>query len=101
MTTIEERANAYALETIEANKNPKYDRPFAEFVAQTEKNAYIKGATEQREIDIQRAVEWLKGNAAKYIFITHPKYGSYCDILTYIDNKMYDYFTQAMKGGEQ
>lgn len=59
MTTIEERANAYAIETIEANKNPKYDRPFAEFIAQTEKNAYIKGATEQREIDIQRAVEWF------------------------------------------
>lgn len=34
---------------------------------QTFVNGYIKGATEQRDIDIEKATEWLNANWRKYI----------------------------------
>lgn len=48
--TIKERAKAKYPTAYD------YDTP-AEVVA--EKDAYISGATEQREIDIQQAVKWI------------------------------------------
>lgn len=48
--TIEERAeNIYKGNTIE-------------------QDAYVKGATDQREIDIKKACEWLKENVEKYLY---------------------------------
>lgn len=58
--TIEERANDYALETLEANKDKeKYDQELAEFIAKTEKRSYMRGAIDQREIDKELKVEEL------------------------------------------
>lgn len=67
MKTIEERANQYAIETIEANNNERYDIVFAEFVAKVEKTAYIKGATEQREIDHEEFHPIMEENVLKAI----------------------------------
>lgn len=52
MKTIKERAEDYA------NENWTLDE--ANFACE---DGYIKGATEQIEIDIEKACEWLKNNA--------------------------------------
>lgn len=52
MATIEERANKYAKE--ESGDN--YVAAILRY------GGYVKGAQEQEEIDINKAVEWLKNN---------------------------------------
>lgn len=53
--TIEEKAKEYA----ERNYSPSF--PFDAL-----KLAYIKGATEQQEIVIKRACDWLKANSYSF-----------------------------------
>lgn len=43
------------------------DRAIEEYDRVFEREAYIKGATEQQAIDINKAVEWLNANWRKYI----------------------------------
>lgn len=58
MATIEERAREYAeSEVIEQNT--------AEFM--NCQQDYIKGATDQKSIDIEKACEWLKNNWREYV----------------------------------
>ena len=49
MKTIEERAREYASDEL----NPNYAIPA--YIASKQQKAYIAGATEQREIDIEKA----------------------------------------------
>ena len=76
MKTIEERAKEYA-------KGRRY-----EIVAYV---AYIAGAIEQEDIDIDKACEWLRENASKHI---HGQY-------SFLKGLMLEEFQQAMKGGEE
>ena len=54
MKTIDERAREYASDEL----NPNYAIPA--YIASKQQKAYIAGATEQREIDIEKACEWLR-----------------------------------------
>lgn len=54
MKTIEERAREYASDEL----NPNYAIPA--YIASKQERAYIAGATVQREIDIEKACEWLR-----------------------------------------
>ena len=61
MKTIEERAEAYYEGDIELLQTRGWlDRSD---IADIVEKAYIQGATEQREIDIEKACEWI-GNVS-------------------------------------
>lgn len=56
--TIEERAREFCKRDYQLN---------IEGEQSAAEDGYINGATEQQEIDIQRAVEWLKDNVDYYL----------------------------------
>lgn len=58
-------------------------------------NLFLRIATEQREIDFQRAVEWLKLNVSEYLLVNF--YGEKYIETDYLTKE----FEQAMKGGNQ
>jgi len=58
MKTIEERAREYA-----GNEDLVYGTDGYEYCLRD----YIKGATEQKVIDIDKACEWLKNNWREYV----------------------------------
>ena len=58
MRTIEERAREYA-----GNEDLVYGTDGYEYCLRD----YIKGATEQKVIDIDKACEWLKNNWREYV----------------------------------
>ena len=64
--------------------------------AESMRIGYIKGATEQRDIDIEKAVEWLKENARNYIFREESGKGIWKYNYVFIDANLYDDFKRAM-----
>lgn len=54
---IEERAEGWAT----------FNHTRVAFDTRLRKEGYIQGATEQKKIDIEKACDWLKANADKYI----------------------------------
>lgn len=75
MKTIEERAEEYV--------NRHNSLHFTRFLA------YLKGATEQKQIDIDNACNWLENNA--YLFVN--------DNTCSLDEKnLVEQFRKAMKG---
>lgn len=72
MKTIEERVQEYV------HRYDEYDRGNCCDIAEL---AYIEGATEQLEIDIKRACEYLKAN-----------------IPSFRDDQLIEDFVKAMKG---
>lgn len=56
MATIEERA------TKHSKNDPMTKITLSATISNIVKDAYIAGATEQRQIDIDKAVEWLREN---------------------------------------
>ena len=64
MATIEERATKYA---DLAKKQEFFDNRIKEVAANFAYSHYTIGATEQRDIDIEKATEWLNANWRKYI----------------------------------
>lgn len=57
MKTIEERAKEYAPDAFD----PDYILPAREgYIVSLQRKAYIAGAKEQKQIDIEKGCEWLK-----------------------------------------
>ena len=56
MKTIEERAKDYASKKGDISFSPIYN----EALASIYEEAYIAGATEQKQIDIDKACDWLR-----------------------------------------
>lgn len=84
MKTIEERAEEFA--------NEGYTLDEANFACE---DGYIKGATDQREIDIVKACEWLKNYNNEHLPYTDLD----CDGHCYVDmGKFAEEFCEAMKG---
>lgn len=70
MATIEERANLSAIEDSEKGRHR--DEYYISALADHEsgfREGYIKGATEQKAIDIDKACEWLKMHLAEWSLI--------------------------------
>ena len=57
MKTIKERAKEYAPDAFDSD----YILPAREgYIVDKERSAYIAGVSEQKDIDIEKACEWLK-----------------------------------------
>lgn len=88
--TIKERAKHFAYE--EEGRFIMRDWTLDWEVAE---NGYATGATEQQEIDIQRAVEWLKGVFLEQYLTTMCSGGYETNVF---NDKFFSDFKQAMKG---
>ena len=64
MKTIEERAKEYAPGI--SNSDSMFPTRISTLAA-IERRGYIAGATEQKDIDIEKACEWLKNNWREYV----------------------------------
>jgi len=80
MKTIKERAEEYADECWTLDE--------ANFACE---DGYIKGATEQQAIDIDKACEWMKSHIDEGLVIYHNN--TWCSLGEFIKN-----FRKAMKG---
>lgn len=66
MTTIEERAEkAYPIKKADFEEYAGYNT-YADLYGD-QQEAYIKGATKQREIDLTLAAKWIKNNWMRYL----------------------------------
>lgn len=83
--TIEERAKQYA-------KNVFF-MSHSKTIEDIAIRAYSKGATEQKQIDIQKAVEWLKENTITNVHDGEPSCGTYY----YTQDEFLTYFRNAME----
>lgn len=81
MKTIAERAREYA-----ENEDLVYGTDGYEYCLRD----YIKGATEQKVIDIDKACEWIKKNFEYYVDVEVSSYYTY-------EDKFVDDFRKAME----
>lgn len=88
-SSIEYRAGREAA-TYYNNNESATDASFGAF-----ESGYIKGATEQRKIDIEKAVRWLDDNINKYLFNDNSN-GKYRDWLKCSSQAFVD-FRKAME----
>ena len=91
MKTIEERAKA----------NLAYEQDFCGHSLSENMvcRAYVRGATEQKAIDIDKACEWLKENARDYACATiRCPYGEEEEIICDVHQEIVEDFRKAMEG---
>lgn len=89
MATIEERAKAYRKETERDVFKSGMDISTMEF-----EYAYIKGANDQKQIDIEKACEWLRENSET---LDYQGLSSTCEMLFDTADDMIAYFRKAME----
>lgn len=71
MATIEKRAKDYAPDVVDAD----FILPVREgYIINAQRVAYISGATDQRQIDVYKACEWLDEFDEKYRDSTHEEF---------------------------
>ena len=90
MKTIEERAKA----------NLAYEQDFCGYNLSENMvcRAYVRGATEQKAIDIDKACEWLKENARDYACATiRCPYGEEEEIICDVHQEIVEDFRKAME----
>ena len=90
MKTIEERAKA----------NLAYEQDFCGHSLSENMvcRAYVRGATEQKAIDIDKACEWLKENARDYACATiRCPYGEEEEIICDVHQEIVEDFRKAME----
>lgn len=93
MATIEERAHsAYCGRTTCTPEN-KIQRFCVNCLHDGRKKAYIKGAEDQRKIDIDKACEWLKENVNNYLYNT----GGFEEYIPQCGGAMFIDFRKAME----
>ena len=89
MKTIEERAREYAENEDLVQGTDGYEYCLRH---------YIKGATEQKVIDIDKACEWLKENARDYACATiRCPYGEEEEIICDVHREIVEDFRKAME----
>ena len=91
MKTIEERAKA----------NLAYEQDFCGHSLSENMvcRAYVRGATEQKAIDIDKACEWLEENARDYACATiRCPYGEEEEIICDVHQEIVEDFRKAMEG---
>lgn len=89
MKTIVERAREYAENEDLVQGTDGFDYCLRD---------YIKGATEQKAIDIEKACEWLKENARDYACATiRCPYGEEEEIICDIHQEIVEDFRKAME----
>ena len=95
MKTIEERAKEYAPDAFD----PDYILPAREgYIVSLQRRAYIAGAEEQKQIDIDKACEWLKENARDYACATvRCPYGEEEEIICDVYPEIVEGFRKAME----
>ena len=90
MKTIEERAKA----------NIAYEQDFCGYSLSENMvcRAYVRGATEQKAIDIDKACEWLEENARDYACATiRCPYGEEEEIICDVHREIVEDFRKAME----
>ena len=90
MKTIEERAKA----------NLAYEQDFCGHSLSENMvcRAYVRGATEQKAIDIEKACEWLEENARDYACATiRCPYGEEEEIICDVHREIVEDFRKAME----
>ena len=90
MKTIEERAKA----------NLAYEQDFYGYNLSENMvcRAYVRGATEQKAIDIDKACEWLEENARDYACATiRCPYGEEEEIICDVHREIVEDFRKAME----
>ena len=94
MMTIEERAKEYASKKGDISLSPVYN----EALYSIYEEAYIAGAEEQKQIDIDKACEWLKENARDYACATvRCPYGEEEEIICDVHPEIVEGFRKAME----
>ena len=89
MKTISERAREYAENEDLVQGTDGYEYCLRD---------YIKGATEQKVIDIDKACEWLKENARDYACATiRCPYGEEEEIICDVHREIVEDFRKAME----
>lgn len=87
MKTIEERADKYIGHPFEVDESSPITMA---------RHSYIQGATEQRNIDIDKACEWLKENIYNYIAVGNTDFGKPYDI-DLVADELFEDFQKAME----
>ena len=90
MKTIEERAKREGIISQHRADYP-YDKKSVEF-------GYIQGAYDQKEVDIDKACEWLEENARDYACATiRCPYGEEEEIICDVHREILEDFRKAME----
>lgn len=94
--TIEERAERYGIESANLLCSSEWSEEQRQRQAKIYAKVYSNIATEQHKIDVEKACEWLKENADKYIY--DAEVSRYQPPQLTISGKCWEDFRKAMEG---